>query len=186
MFTTRNLLVLVGKNLAISASAIALASIAIVMLKTQIANMSASVVQNRHLATALEKRTELFAALKRDAEIVGTGDKAIEQAFPPADNILPFVAALESIAQKNSITQIFHFDSPAPSTTEGPFPLATVAYQNTLSANIFVLVNYLKDIEHLPYFTKIESITLQSGDKAGWRGVSTISFRATVTAKSTQ
>lgn len=186
MFTKRNLLILVGKNLVIALVSIALTSVVAAILVAQISKMSDVVVQNRRLATALEKRTELFAALKRDTEIVGQGDKMIEQAFPPADNILEFVAALESIATKNSITQQFHFNSPEPAPQNGPFPLATIAYQNDLSTNIFVFLNYLKDLERLPYFTKIESISLQSSDPLGWRSASNVSIRARITTKASQ
>lgn len=186
MFTTRNLIVLIGRHAIIAAVAVAIAAVASYLLTREIARVSDAVVQNRHLATTLEKRTELFSTLARDAQVVGTNDIVIERAFISSDNILEFISSLESLALKNGATQSFHFDNPIPSPVPAPFPLSTIGYTNSLSLNVLAFANYLKDFDTLPYFTKIESLTITSGDPAGWRGTSNISFRATLYAKTAQ
>ena len=186
MFTTRNLLLLIGRNALIALGAVALSTTIIVFLSNQITHVSDTVAKNRTLAHTLEKRTGLFTVLKRDATIVGTNDTLINNAFVQSDNILDFVASLESTALKNSTTQTFRFDTPTAGIIDAPFPLETITYTNALSTNVLTLSNYLKDFERLPYFTKIESLTISSQDKTGWRNASTATFRAILYTKASQ
>lgn len=186
MFTTKNLIVLIGRQAAVALTAIAVATLASFLLAREISRVSTAVIQNRHLATTLEKRTEVFGTIARDARVVGTNDTLIERAFIPSDNIFEFISILESIALKNTATESFHFENPVPSSESAPFPLSTIGYQNTLSLNVFTFMNYLKDFERLPYFTKIENLNISSQDGTGWRGTSSVSFHATLYAKSAQ
>jgi len=186
MFTTRNLIILIGRHAAIAAGVVLVSVIASYFLANAITNVSNTVIQNRHLASTLEKRTELFSTLARDIQVIDKNDTFFEQAFLPSDNILEFISVLESIALKNGATQSFSFDTPSPSPFSSPFPISTIGYTNRLSLNVFTFTNYFKDFETLPYFTKIENLTITSGDPAGWRGASSVSFRATLYTKTTQ
>lgn len=186
MFTTRNLLMLIGRHTLITLSAVGIAAIVCFIIARGITNVSDDITKNRRLATNLERRTDLFSTIARDAETIGDNDARIESAFVPADSIFEFISILESIALKNTVTQSFRFDNPSPSPYASPFPISTIAYSNTLSLNVFTLINYLKDFERLPYFTKIESVSITSQDPAGWRGSGSASFRATLYAKTAQ
>jgi hypothetical protein len=186
MFTRKNLLLLIGRNALIALGVVAISFTAIVFLSKEIERVSDNVVKNRNLANMLEKRTTLFSLLKKDALIVGNGDTIITNAFIPSNNILEFIASLESIALKNGVTQSFRFESPTSSSLEAPFPIATIGYSNSLNANVLTFSNYLKDFERLPYFTKIENITITSQDKTGWQSASTASFRASLYTKSSE
>lgn len=177
---------LIGHHAIIALSAILIAILAIFFLAREINRVSDAVVINHRLTSFLKKHTELLSTLKRDAQIVGTNDLLINNAFISGDNILEFVVALESLALKNSTIQTFRFGKPAPSSVSASFPLVTIPYTNTLTINVLSLSNYLKDFERLPYFTKIESLDISSQDKVGWHGVSTASFRATLFTKATQ
>lgn len=186
MFTTKNLLLLIGRHALIAFGAGLIAVFAVSFLGGQIQHITTSIIQNHKLVNTLEKRTELFSILKRDTEIIGTSDTLMSNAFVPSDNILDFVSALESLATKNSLTQNFHFDTPTPSPIPAPFPLSTITYSNTLPTNILTLSNYLKDFERLPYFTKIDSLVISSQDKGGLRASGTASFHATLYTKVSQ
>ncbi len=186
MFTTKNLLILIGRHAAIALTAIGITLIASLLLAREITRISDAVIQDRHLATTLEKRTELFSTIANDAQIVGNGDTLIEHTFIPSDNIFEFISVLESLALKNGATQSFQFENPVPSPVLAPFPLSTIGYANTLSLNVSTLTNYLKDFEQLPYFTKMENLTISSQDPLGWRGASSVSFRATLYTKAAQ
>lgn len=186
MFTTKNLLMLIGRHALIAFSAVVVSLIATSILSQQITRLSNDTQKNRLLASTLEKRTELFTTIRRDSEIIGTDDTLIEQAFIPSDNILDFVSALESISLKNGTLQAFHFDNPTPGTVSAPFPLATITYSNSLSGNLAAFSNYLKDFERLHYFTKIESLSISAQDKSGWRGAGMMSYRASIQTKATR
>ena len=186
MFTVRKLLILIGRHSLIALSAIAIASVSIFFLAGAIERISDRVVLNHNLTASLEKRMELLATLKKDAETVGTNDVIIEKGFVSSDNILEFVATLDNLASKNTLIQAFHFETPAPSALRAPFPISTISYLNTLTANVSSFSRYLKDFEQIPYFTKIESMQIASQSSAGWSSTSAISFRATLFSKATQ
>ncbi len=186
MFTTKNLLMLVGRHALIALVAISTATLAMWFFSRKIEHTASGVIQNYRLVNTLEKRTELFSMIKRDVNIVGTNDTLIEQAFLSSDNILEFTEALKSVAFKNSIAQNLNLEGPVLSPQTAPFPIATVSYSSSLEGNLQAFSNYLKDFERLPYFTKIESINISSQDTAGLRGISTASFRATLYTKAAQ
>lgn len=183
MFTTRNLLILIGRHAIIALTAVFVAIIVSYFLALEISKISDAVVQNRRLATTLEKRTEIFSTLVRDAQIIGANDVVVDNAFVSSDNILEFISALESLALKNGVTQSFHFETPVPASIPTSIPLSTIGYSNNLSIDVSNFANYLKDFEMLPYFTKITSVTITSGDPAGWRGTSNVFMHATLYTK---
>lgn len=186
MFTTKNLLILIGRHALIAILAVVASLVATGILSQQITRLSSDVQKNRLLASALEKRTELFAAIKRDSDLVGKNDLFIEQAFIPSSNILDFVTTLESLALKNGVVESFNFGNPMPSTISAPFPLAMVTYSNSLNGDLKAFSNYLKDFEHLHYFTKIESLSISASDKSGWRNAGTMTFQASILTNATQ
>lgn len=185
MFTTKNFFTLVGKHLIVVFSTIIVAVIIVFFLSKEITSISASVAKNRELATVLSERTSLFSNLKKENEIVGSNDTVIKQAFIPSNNILSFVAILKSIALKNGVTQVYSFSTPAPSSTGSSFPVTTIAYQNTVSSNVIIFMNYLKDFEKLPYFTKINSLTITSS-QGDWLSGASASFGGTVATEAVQ
>ncbi|MCK9344636.1 MAG: hypothetical protein M0P64_00740 [Candidatus Pacebacteria bacterium] len=185
MFTTKNLFKIAGKHFLIALGFIFSAAVIVFFISGQITKISNGAAKDRQTAAALSERTTLLSNLKYESELIGDNDNVIRRAFIPTNNILEFVAILESLALKNGVTQSFHFSSPTPDTLGTPFPISTITYQNTISANAPTIINYLRDFEKIPYFTKIDSITISSG-KADWRDVSTISFSATVAAQAIQ
>lgn len=185
MFTTKNLLKLAGKHLLVAIIAVVVTVGIVLFISGQITKVSATAIKERHLAALLSERTALLSNLKHEIEIIGSNDITIKKAFIPSNNILGFVSILESIALKNSVTQSFHFSSPVPAVIATSFPLATISYQNTVSSNISTFINYLRDFESLPYFTKIDSLSISSGG-ADWNNTSAISFNASVAAETIQ
>ncbi|OHA79570.1 MAG: hypothetical protein A2747_03985 [Candidatus Yonathbacteria bacterium RIFCSPHIGHO2_01_FULL_44_41] len=185
MFTTKNLFTLVTKYILIAFAVVLFTSGVVFFLSGQITKVSNRTAKDRQLVTMLSERTAVLSNLKHDTDIIGANESTIKQAFIPSNNILEFVAAFENLASKNGLTQAFHFSSPTTMDTGSPITLTTIGYQNNISSNVSVFINYLKDFERLPYFTKIDSINISSG-KEGWYGTAAISFSATIIARSTQ
>ena len=98
MFTTKNLIVLIGKQALITAMAVVSSLILVLILTHQISNVSNAVVKERQLSDRLSKRTELLSAVSRDIAMVGTNDALFERPFISADNILEYILALENLA----------------------------------------------------------------------------------------
>lgn len=147
--------------------AIVVAFIAVSFLKKEIIAINKSVIEQKGLAALLERRSETVSQLKNDHDKVEGLDAKILGAMPPADNILDFVAALESIGTKNSIQQILNFNTP-----NGQ----VIDYSITLNGNVFSLIDYLKDFEKLPYLTNISSVNVIS--QGDWMNNSSIYLSA--------
>lgn len=186
MFTTKNLFTHFGKHILIATAVVLVSFISIFFISEKISEISTETAENRQLVATLSERTSLLSSLKHEKDIIGSNDTIIKSAFIPSNNILPFVAILKSLALKNGLTQSLNFSTPTPDASGGAFPLATISYQNTISsANVSIFINYLKDFEKLPYFTKINSLSISSGS-ADWRSTSNISYSATVAGQTVE
>jgi hypothetical protein len=186
MFSSKNLLVYIGRNAIGSLLVVAATVGAILFLSSQIERMTDSVALNHRLQAELQKRTSLFELLKHDSQIVGSNDTKIFGAFAPSDNILGFINTLDDLGTKNSLTQIYHFDTPILSSISAPFPISTITYTNSFQTTLPGFSTYLGQFNKLPYYTKIDSFSISSQDKLGWLGQSAITYHATLYANGTQ
>lgn len=165
------------------AAGIALA--AVWFFSREITRISNSMAEKTALTSLMESRNDIILKLKNDLEPIGNKKVKIEQALPPADNILEFIGALESLAAKHSLTQNIKFSS--------PIPLAAVAgeslnfysidYNLTLNGSVSTLILYLKDFERLPYFSGVNSFTLNAQAPNTWSDNSVISIQAKLYVK---
>jgi hypothetical protein len=172
MFTKKQLLMMILKNLLKASLAAAFAIAVIVFTGGQIGKISNSLVEQRTATFILEKRNETISRLAEDFKKIGGTDEKIKNAFPPVDNILDFVAALENLSVQNSIQETHSFGTPSETRD-------SIDYGINMSANIFSLINYLKSFEKLPYFTGVSGISL-SAQGNGWEGNSLVSLKARV------
>lgn len=180
MFTTKNLLLLITKHALIALSVILGCLIVIVYFSREIESVTDAVTQNRKLAATLSERTTHLTQLTKDAEIVGTNAERISASFVPSDNVAEFIAALESIGQKNGIQQTFKFESPNPAAIASTFPMQTVAYSDIVTSNLPTFITFMKDFEDLPYFTRVDTLSISASGAQGLQGPSSSSFHATL------
>ncbi len=185
MFTLRNLFLIIIRHMLIACSVVLLCLICIILISEEIEKVADSVAKNRKLASSLEQRTTLLTQLTKDASLIGNNQTIINHAFVPSDNIIEFISALESIALKNGITQTFRFSSPVSAAIPAPFPLNTISYQNTLTTNLPTFIQYLKDLENLPFFTKVDNIAIRAESAEGLAGVTSSVFNATIYTQDT-
>lgn len=174
MLKERELILTIGRNL-LKAAATAIAAVFLVLfLSGQISKISESIVKNKRTTFLLEKRTETLSELRNNLKIIGDNEKKIEEAMPPVDNILDFVAALEAVASENSLQQSLKFGTPV-QVTAGQ--IYSIDYYVTLNGNVVTLLNYLKRFEQLPYVTGISRINLQASTPRGWEDDSSVSIQ---------
>ena len=142
--------------------------ITIMYLTNEIKKYSKIISDSQVATVAFEKRTESFTKLNKDIDIVNGNGEKIEAAFLSSDNILEYVGVLENTATKYSIPQTFRFETPLPADTiPAPFPLSQIGYQTSVTIDMDTFIKYLKDTENLPYFLKIDSLTLSSQNLNG-------------------
>lgn len=186
MFTTKNLLILIARNVLISLAFVAVSIFLIFFIINKIETITDRIVLNHKLEVDLKNRTALLTTLESDITIIGENDVLIDSAFVPSNNISKFMSVLDSLASKNKITQKYQFDTPTPSGSLGDFSTSTISYSNNLTTNISTFGTYLKDFEKIPYFTKIEGFSISSQDKTGWNGPSVINIKATLLTQTIQ
>ena len=141
-----------------------MAILLIIFFSQQIVKISNSLFEQRATAFILERRNDAIGQLREDFKAIGESDNKIKNAFPPADNILDFISAMETLANSHSIPQSLRFGALA-----GDY----IDYNIQLNANISIFINYLKSFEKLSYFTSISGISLSSsGDLMGDSAIS--------------
>lgn len=183
MFANKTLSWILVKNIGLMLGIILCTSLLISFIGNKITKTSTAISANKQLSMQLAMRNALLATIHTNYEEVRMHEQAMRRALLPADDILEFTGALESLGTKHNVLQKFTFDTPVSTdTTFGTPPKTLTKINFTLSfpANIFIAKAYLKDFEQLPYFTKIESITVESDGKSGWQNMSTILIRATL------
>ncbi|MDO8572288.1 MAG: hypothetical protein Q7S11_00790 [bacterium] len=187
MLTRRQLLITLGKHFFVMITAIIVASIAISILSRNITSIGDSLIEKKRLSIILSKRGEYLSGLKRDFNVVGEADKRIIEASPPSDNILPFVAILENIADQTSVQQSFKFGIPSlTGEKQNGMEIATIDYSIRVNGNVHTLINYLQRFESLPYFSTISSITISGGGTRGWEETAQATIEAKIYTLSNQ
>lgn len=171
------------KRGAIALGAIVVAIIVIALLSAQISASAETIITHKKLTATLEMRNEVITKLLTDYQNVKGYDQRIRGALLTVSNILEFVGALESLASKDNVVQAAHFDNPvqmAETIGEPPRPLYQINFTLAIQGNIFILLQYIADIERLPYFMKINSISLVAQSPLGWVNTSNISVSGTL------
>lgn len=170
MLTKRQLYFEVGKNVAIMLVAIICAAMGSAFFANRITQIADSLIEKERLSFVLSRRGEYLAELDRTFARLGDGDRNLVDAFPPTDDILGFVAALDSVARRTGVTQTYSFGVPSvfgdPATDK--IPLAIIEYNLSVNGNVQTFLNYLKEFERLPYFSGIRGITITGDGTGGW------------------
>lgn len=180
MITRKKLFTQVGINAAISCTAVFIAVVAIWFVNNGITATAEKIVEQKKLSATLAMRNQVVAKLIADAKQSRGAKERIEAALLPANNVLEFVGAVESMALKDNITASLRFDTPAelPELVGNPLKhVYQIPFTLSVQGNILTFVQYLKDIEALPYFTKITAISISASQGGGWLDTSNISVR---------
>lgn len=179
MIERNNTIIRLFTSVILALVVVMISGITILLITKKIDHISKTTEEKKKLNFILKNQDQIISKIKNDfASVDNNYDNRIITALPSANNILPFVDALDSIAKKNSFEQSLVFSKPeAESTSINNMPLLKINFGITLNnANNKTLENYLKDFENLPYFMNINSINLISKEAAGWQNNSTINI----------
>lgn len=171
------------KRGAIALGAIIVSAIITALLGAHISASAETVIAHKKLTATLEMRNEVISKLLTDYQNVKGYGERIQEALITISNTLEFVGALESLALKDNVAQAVHFADPVPMAEtigEPPRPLYQINFTLSLQGNIFTFLNYIADVERLPYFMKINSISISAQSPAGWLNASNISVSGTL------
>ena len=187
MFTNKTVWIEILREVGISVGVILVAAILTSLLGSWIRAAADEVVEHKQLNATLEMHNQVIIKLSQEYKQVRGNESRIRAALLPSSNILEFIGALESIALKDNITESVHFDTPreVPLTIgEPPVSLEQIAFTLPLQGNIFTFLEYLKDFERLPYFTKVEGISISATPQGGLQNTSNISLRGSIYTRS--
>lgn len=141
--------------------------------------ISSSLVQEKKLALMLSARAGGRDALIEDRALIASVKPRLERALFSTDEILEFLGALETLAGKYALNTSVKFGDP--SGTRDP-SVVMIPYTITLNGNIYTLLQYMRDFEHLPYFTSVGAFAIHSPE-TGFGSESSITLTARVYAR---
>ena len=133
MFTTKKILILIGKNAKISLIVILLTILSIFFIKKETIKLTDEIKIEQKSKLELSKRTELYSIIENDAKIIGQNDKIIENTFIPSNNITEFLTEFDKIGSKYGAIQNYHFETPTVSSISKTFNISTISYSNSLN-----------------------------------------------------
>jgi|GEM_PF-6223670 len=177
MFGRKQFIAALLGNIAKAVVPVIVAFVLVWYMGGRITAMSNAMYNSRSLAAFFEKRGEIIDGLRGTFARIGDGDTKLAKALPEVDNILEFISAFDAVAAKNGITHSVTYSDPVVS-GHGH----SVGFSVRLSANVFVLRNYIRDFESLPYFASFSSADMnaQLGD---WKNNSTIMMQGVLYTK---
>ncbi len=181
MFNKKILIKTISLHVAKSLIAVVLASLAILFFSWQFDKINTILTEKRKLSYVLEKRSETATLLKKNFSQFDTPEKDIEEAFPPVDDILPFVTVLETTAKNVGLYHTAQFGNLASFASE-PLKIARVDFTISATGNIKTFTRYLEEFEALRYFTGIRSFTMSAGSE-GWNSDARITATAVLYVK---
>jgi hypothetical protein len=179
----KQVLIIVARHLGVAALAVILALIMVTLASRAIVKIGDSLYQKEKLSKLLSIRANNMQQLKKSLEQIGGNGEKMYKIYPPADNILEFVGALESLASQNSLKQTLSFSQFLPDTDASAIARGKINYTINLNGTIFTLKAYLQQLEKLPFATKLGALNLLASPAHGWEGDSTITLNGTLYVK---
>lgn len=113
----------------------------------------------------LQNREQNFSDLEKKYKEIQPGLTDIDQSFLKRGDFLPFILALEKIAQKSGNRYENKLVNEFSKSKEGS-GWATADFQITLEGDFFNLLKFLTYLENMPYAIKMTNLRIQEGGRA--------------------
>ncbi len=149
----------------------------------------AVITKQRTLKYELEAKNEIASKLVSDYRSVQFAQPLIEHAFLPENNVLEFVSTIDSIASKRSLVHSVHFGTPAPAGKnlgDDTTALTHIPFTITVQSNVYILNEFLKELEKLPYFIDVTSVNIAGQGATGWKDMANVTIQGTLFTRGEQ
>jgi len=180
MLNRRQLTIAILKHALRSFIAVAGAVVIVVLAGRRIGTINTQLQERKSAAFTLSSQSETLTALRDEFKLIGNGDVAVRNAFPPADNILDFTSRLDSLANAHSLRPTIRFHELQVTSPDQPFAAGNIPFTVSSNGTLDVLIGYLEEFERLPYLTTITAISMTSPPSGGWNADSSVSLEGTV------
>lgn len=128
---------------------------------SRIGEISLAAAEKRKTLFLYQTSQEQFSVLREDFQFIEPHWDKISRVFPSSENIISFINTVENLAQEKGVQQTFRFEGekgqPVPELNLNKIP-----FNINVGGTSAQFLEYLKGIEKLPYFVKIESINMVS------------------------
>src|SRR3989344_2103830 len=112
MFSRKQLMSVLIKNLLKSGGALLITIIIVIVSVFQISNIKNTIREKQKIAFTLERKSDTVSNIKADFARVGSGEKRMLDAAPLVDNISGFIGTLEGLAGTGIGSQGIRFGTP--------------------------------------------------------------------------
>lgn len=177
---------IIARHSAVAALAIIFGFTANFFISQAIIKIGDSLSQKQKLSELLSLRIENTRQLKNSLALLGDNDQKIQNLYPPTDNILNFVSALDGIAKQNSLQQNLNFGGFMSADDISGITAFKTDYAVGFSGTIKTLSSYLKQMENMPFASSIGSVNLLASPPGGWASSSNITINGTLYARQIQ
>ena len=116
-----------------------------------------SLINTSNELALLEKRKIFLREAAHEIKQRSDDLNALDAAFLHLEDAVPFVTLLETIAAQNNVTISIQADSISNSTAT-----KQAEFNLTITGTLAHVMQFIKQIESLPYFTDISSLTLST------------------------
>lgn len=151
----------------------------------EIKKIASSIESQQQLHFLLSNQQSVINALQNDFAKIPPGyENKIDSSLPPISNILPMVDSLESLAKKHSLIASTNFSTPDLSSpiVAGPYNIVPISFSTSIeNASLMMLIDYLKDLDRLPYLIDITTVNINSGQ--GWDNESSVALSGKIYAR---
>lgn len=162
-----------------------------IVLTRETSTLAAAIREhNRSVQEFRTSRDESLALLSSFSKVAGN-EARIRNTFPSADYIVPFTDALAEAAKRAAVTVDAHYSNPSPTaatlppeTAGGPVStIYAITMSMTIDGDAKALEQFLRELEALPYYLTLTSLTSTSPSESGWEATQRATLSATLYTK---
>lgn len=128
---------------------------------SRISKISKTAAEKRETLLLYQTSQEQFSVLREDFQAISPHWDKIIRIFPSSENVISFINIVENLASTTGVQQTFRFEG-ANSQSVPELNLNKIPFNVNIGGTQAQFLEYLRGIERLPYFVKIESINITS------------------------
>lgn len=155
---------------------------------SRISRSSTSLTEGRRALATLQVQQAAVGSLQDQLVKIGHADTKIEESFVPLPSIDRPIAAIETLAGTHGLVhRALRFDVPQPlsaAPATAPFGITRAPFTITLAGRGNDLIAYLNALEHLPYFIRIDGLTITAPQDGSWNNEASVTLQGSLDFRS--
>lgn len=154
--------------------------VVIIILAFQINSKLTDIESERAKFYTAQTEIEQAIAVKSEIEKLGERDAKMYGALLSADNILPFVSAIEASALTHKLTHQDDFSTPKPVASGPEKPMYSINFTINLTGTTKDFLGFVRDLDRLPYLAGLTEMRIATPSAAGLGGSGTFTVQGTL------